>query len=253
MDLPIISNNQIKHFRSLHQHKFRKELQQYLVEGVKNVEEWLEEDADVECVIAIKEWYATHLHLLGNIPKEKCLVIIEKDLEKLSGFKTPNQVVLVVNMPKQQSVKIFDDAKWIIMLDTIQDPGNLGTIIRTADWFGIQDIICSKGTAEQFNPKVIQSTMGSLLRVQCHYENLPDFLEKHSEIPIYAALLDGTPLNGLENFKPGIILMGNESNGISDEVKKLVHHRLLIPRLGKAESLNVAVATGIFCNALINR
>ncbi|HTO16031.1 MAG TPA: RNA methyltransferase [Edaphocola sp.] len=253
MSYQLISNIQIKHFRSLHQQKFRKEQQQYLVEGVKNVEEWILEGADIEYVIAIKEWFDAYPHLLKEIDADKCLLISEKDLPRLSGMKNPNQVVLVVNITQSKKLSEIKSSNWSLMLDRVQDPGNLGTIIRTADWFGIENIICSNDTAEQYNPKVIQATMGSLLRVNCFYTDLPEFLKQNSNIPVYAALLDGSPLMEYNSFSPGLIVMGNESKGISEEVKALVQHRLFIPRIGKAESLNVAVATGIFCNALISK
>lgn len=248
-----ISKNQIKYIRSLSQIKFRKEYRAYIVEGLKNAAEWLQQGADIEYIVALQAWFDQNTELLKAYDLRKYLVATEEDFEKISGFKTPNQVLLVAKMPQQKgTIEETGKATWTLMLDKVQDPGNLGTIIRTADWFGVKTIICSPDCVEQFNPKVIQSTMGSLLRVNCIYTDLVAFLQARPEIPSYAAILGGTSLDAQKKYAPGLIIMGNESKGISEEVKAMVQHRLTIDRIGPdAESLNVAVATGIFCHTLI--
>ena len=248
-----ISKNQIKYIRSLSQIKFRKAHQAYIVEGLKNAAEWLQQGADLEYIVALQAWFDQNTELFKAYDLRKCLIATEEDFEKISGFKTPNQVLLVAKMPQQKDmIEETGRATWTLMLDKVQDPGNLGTIIRTADWFGIKTIICSPDCVEQFNPKVIQSTMGSLLRVHCVYTDLAVFLQGRPETPSYAAILGGNTLNAAQKYAPGFIIMGNESKGISEEVKALVQHQLTIDRIGPdAESLNVAVATGIFCHTLI--
>ncbi|RYE00227.1 MAG: RNA methyltransferase [Sphingobacteriales bacterium] len=248
-----LSKNQIKYIRSLSQLKFRKEHQAYIVEGLKNAAEWLQQGADIEYIVAVSSWFDHNTELIKAYDTQQCLIATEEDFEKISGFKTPNQVLLIAKMPQQKElIPEAEKGAWTLMLDKVQDPGNLGTIIRTADWFGIKTIICSPDCVEQFNPKVIQSTMGSLLRVNCVYTDLASYLQARPEVPSYAAMLGGTSLDAAKKYAPGLIIMGNESKGISEAVKELVQHRLSIDRIGPdAESLNVAVATGIFCHTLI--
>lgn len=191
-------------------------------------------------LFGLKEWIERQAPGIQKSVTE----ISESELERISLLQTPNQVlgifkkpVFAANRPLRNTLSL--------MLDTIQDPGNLGTIIRCADWFGISQIICSTDCADAFNPKVVQSSMGSIARVQVLYEPLPEFLAKQPGIPTYAAVLDGTSLRDLPPVKEGIIIIGNESKGISDGVLSLSRHRITIPRKGSAESLNAAVATGI--------
>lgn len=246
-----ISKNQIKYVRSLSILKYRKEHQCYIVEGRKNAEEWLRQGASIEMVIGLPEWFDENKTLHKGLPQNKLFLADEIDFEKISTLKTPNQVMLVVKVSPQESIDELQVQSWMLILDKVQDPGNLGTIIRTADWFGIKTIICSEDTVEWHNPKVIQSTMGSLLRVKGYYTDLTRFLTNQAAIPSYAAVLGGSSLEEITIAEPGFIIMGNESKGISPEVQNLVKNKLTIPRIGDAESLNVAVATGIFCHALI--
>ncbi len=246
-----ISKNQIKHIRSLSQLKFRKEHRSYIVEGIKNASEWLQQKADIDWIVGTEDWLQSNLELIKHYDSTKCLLATDIDFEKISGFKTPNQVLLVVKMPDAIAIDKIEKGAWTLVLDKVQDPGNMGTIIRTADWFGIKNIICSIDCVEQYNPKVIQSTMGSLLRVNCSYVDLIPFLENNQETPSYAAVLGGSALDANLKHEPGFIIMGNESKGISDAVQALVRHKITIPKIGHAESLNVSVAAGIFCFALI--
>ena len=177
-------------------------------------------------------------------------------LRRLSFLQHPQQVVAVMEMNKEEKVEVDAD-RLTIMLDGVQDPGNLGTIIRIADWFGIDSIICSPDTADAYNPKVVQATMGSLGRVSVTYSPLVPLLSSlPADMPIYGTLLDGKDIYQKELTRHGVIIMGNEGNGISEEVRAMVTHPLLIPRFRQgesAESLNVAVATAITCSEFCRR
>lgn len=245
-----ISKNQIKYIRSLGQQKFRKEHNTYVVEGIKNAAEWLMAGVPIEYLVATEDWLKSNLSLYIHLDRDQLLIATEADFEKISGFKTPNEVLLTVPVPEAPRNTDFSN-QWVLVLDRVQDPGNMGTIIRTADWFGIRHIVCSPECVDIYNPKVVQSTMGSFLRVAVHTQDLYMFLETHKHIPSYAAVLGGQPLATLGQAPKGFIIMGNESKGISEEVQQLATTGITIPRIGEAESLNVSVATGIICHALI--
>ncbi|MEP6700840.1 MAG: RNA methyltransferase, partial [Bacteroidota bacterium] len=179
-----------------------------------------------------------------QLAKTKVTEITEKELERISQLKTPNKVLAIVQQ-FDNSGAIDTKNKISLVLDNVQDPGNLGTIIRTADWFGIEQIICSPDTADVYNSKVVQATMGSIVRVRVFYTDLGKWLAEQKEVPIYAAVLGGQDVTGIKKISEAIIVFGNESKGISPEILQLVKTKLTIPKKGKAESLNVAVATGI--------
>ena len=175
------------------------------------------------------------------------------DLEKISSLKTPQQVIALIKIPDWpvlDHIKLSN--KFSLVLDGVQDPGNLGTIIRIADWFGIKNIICSDDTVDAYNPKVVQASMGSLARVDIHYVDLSDVLPK-IKLPLFGALLDGENIYGTDFGNEGLILMGNEGNGLRPEIQKLVTKAITIPRIGQAESLNVAVATALFCSEVTRK
>ena len=178
-------------------------------------------------------------------------LISAKEMERISQLKSANSVLAVVELPKHKLSLATPSKNLVLALDRVQNPGNLGTIIRLADWFGISDIVCSEDTADCFNPKVVQATMGAILRVRAHYTNLPEWLSAQGDAKIYGTFLEGENLYSAELDKCGIIVMGNEGQGISDEVAATVSHKLLIPpypadRHG-SESLNVSVATAVIC------
>jgi TrmH family RNA methyltransferase len=207
------------------------------------VEELLLSDYEVSVVYATAKWKI-------NNSKVDCFEVSEKELKSISSLKTPNEVLAVV---KQKNVEISDFTSWFnIALDKIQDPGNLGTIIRTADWFGVKNVICSKDTVDVYNPKVLQATMGSFFRLNIIYTDLAGFFTKNKNLTVCGALLDGESIyeKTLE-VKGSILLMGNESKGISQELKPFINERLSIPNFGKAESLNVSIATAIFCSEYV--
>ena len=178
-------------------------------------------------------------------------LISAKEMERISQLKSANSVLAVVELPKHKLSLATPSKNLVLALDRVQNPGNLGTIIRLADWFGISDIVCSEDTADCFNPKVVQATMGAILRVRVHYTNLPEWLSSQGDAKIYGTFLEGENIYSAKLDKCGVVVMGNEGQGISAEVAATVSHKLLIPpypadRHG-SESLNVSVATAVIC------
>lgn len=231
-----LSKNKIKWIRSFHQKKYRDEHGLFLVEGEKMVSEAIEFAHDsIDLILHTKEFHFA----VKNI---ETVLISTKELEQISGLKTPNKVVAVLR--KQENKSEIDKNKLIIALDGVQDPGNMGTILRIADWYGIKDIVCSANTVEIYNPKVIQSSMGAIFRIQTHYVDLKHWLA-HCSLPIYGALLEGKNVYHEKLDPKGVLLMGNEGSGISASLLPVISDPISIPRFGQAESLNVAVATGI--------
>ena len=228
----MLSKNQIKFIKSLKQKKFRLQHQLFVVEGEKIVNDFLNSDWKIEQIYATKEW------------EGDAVEVSIKELERISSLKTPNKVLAIIKIPKRKSVI---SGNLVLALDAIKDPGNLGTIIRLADWFGIQHIICSQNCVELYNPKVVQATMGSLCRMQVQYLNLKSTLENMTDYDICAAVMDGKSIFSVEKSEKRIILMGSESHGISTELLEIAHQRVTIPKSenSQAESLNVANACGI--------
>lgn len=238
----MLSKNEVKYIQSLCQKKQRQQEGLFLVEGVKLVDELLRSDFEVHGVYALAGWMAAHAGV-------KAVEITPDELAKISGQATPNQVLAVVKQKPQPPLEPFA-GKLTLALDGIQDPGNLGTIIRIADWFGISQVLAGLDTAEQYNPKVIQSTMGSFLRVRVHYCELASVLAA-AGVPVVGALLDGNSLYTADRFKEGIVVIGNESKGIQPALLPYITHPVTIPRIGAAESLNAAVAAGIILSHIV--
>jgi TrmH family RNA methyltransferase len=238
----MLSKNELKYIQSLCQKKQRQEERLFLVEGAKLVEELLQTGLNVRKIYALPVWAEKHSHL------PQLTAITEAELEKISNLQTPNQVLALVEQPEPAAEPVLAN-QLTLVLDTIQDPGNLGTIIRIADWFGIRQIVASMDTVELYNPKVIQSTMGSYARVQVCYRPLADFLSA-ATVPVYGALLNGQNMYQVAPLKEGILLIGNESKGIQADLLTFVSHPITIPRIGGAESLNAAVAAGIIISHL---
>lgn len=244
----MLSKSIIKDIQSLQQKKFRDELHMFIAEGPKLVQELLE-DKNFTCekIYAIAGW-----QLKYNIGENNIDYIKAFELEKISGLAKPNQVLALFR--QKTSITDFNPREKItLLLDDIQDPGNLGTIIRTADWFGIKNIICSEATADMYNPKVVQSTMASLGRVNIVYCNLLQWLHQHKGIQILAAALLGKSLSHFKNINEAFIIIGNESKGISSTLLDIADEKIFIQKVGNAESLNAAVATGIILNQLVNQ
>jgi TrmH family RNA methyltransferase len=239
----MLVKSQVKYIQSLGHKKFRDADGVFVAEGPKIMSELLQSDnLDLVNGYATKNWLINCEGLLKE-KKQRITEIDEKELERISFHSTPNQVLAIFTKPFFNNPKKPEGLT--IMLDTIQDPGNLGTILRTADWFGIKRIVCSHDTADAFNPKVVQSAMGSLIRVELIYADLAGYIRENSDIPLYAASLEGEDLYEKIHFSKALLLIGNESKGIGMELKSLAAKRIRIPRKGGAESLNVAVATGI--------
>jgi TrmH family RNA methyltransferase len=232
----MVSKNQIKLITNLHQKKFRQVQQLFIAEGAKVIDELLNAHFELEYL------YQTEPIFLE--PDEKIILINANDLKKMSALTVPNNCLAVFKIPQSQKI---NEKGLILALDDIRDPGNLGTIIRLCDWFGITQIVCSGQTVDLYNPKVIQATMGSVARVQVHYTDLNSFMMQ-SSLPVLGTFMDGENIYTADLPRDGIVIMGNEANGISSEIEEKVTQRITIPRFGnkqKAESLNVASATAI--------
>jgi len=246
----MISKNQIKFIRSLELKKNRKRESLFVAEGPKVIEELLKLKTP-HTIIATKEW-------IDNNPKiSNVIEVSERELESASLLKTPQQVLALFAIEITVQDLNIDENKLYLALDGIQDPGNLGTIIRIADWFGIDTIYCSNETVDVYNPKVIQATMGSIARVKVVYTDLCNLISNLSdEMPVYGTFLDGSDIYKNELTPNGIIVMGNEGKGITKELKSLITNKLLIPSFSigdTAESLNVAIATAITCSEFKRR
>ena len=247
----MLGKTQVKYIQSLSHKKFRDEEGAFIAEGPKIVEEIInEKPSAVRQIYALGNWMETNKNLVKKIDANCLTPISEMELERVSHLNTPNQVVAILDK-RPIETDIDCTTQLVLALDGIQDPGNLGTIIRIADWFGIKHIICSADCADLYNPKVVQSTMGSIIRVNLLYTGLEDFLKKQKAVKIMAAALDGTPVQNLKGEKKGILLIGNESKGISKELLGRATNKITIPQIGKAESLNAAVATGIILSHLL--
>lgn len=238
----MLVKSKVKYIQSLGQKKFRQEQGVFIAEGPKLVKELLTEHSDLVLeVFALKDWIDEHKELAEKTGIHE---ISEADLSKISQLTTPNQVLAVIKQFTEIK-PVAEKDQFILVLDGIQDPGNLGTIIRMADWFGVQHIVCSRDTADRYNPKVVQSTMGSIGRVNVYYTLLSEWLVDQRDARIFAAVLEGQDITKMQPPAGGVIVIGNESKGISKEVLPFCNTRITIPRKGKAESLNAAVATGI--------
>ncbi|MDO6519201.1 TrmH family RNA methyltransferase [Zobellia uliginosa] len=237
----MVSKNQIKLVKSLHQKKYRNRHNLFVAEGIKVVSELVASDFKVNAV------YSTDAEIeVGAAGLVE--LVSEVELKKMSALTTPNKVLGVFEIPKARKP---DLTGWVLVLDDVRDPGNLGTIIRLCDWFGIEHLVCSLNTVDCYNPKTLQATMGSISRVNIGYTDLPTFLEG---VPsdIYGAFMDGVSVYTKAMPESGILVMGNEANGVSKEVEALVSQRISIPQFGKSttESLNVATATAILLNEI---
>ena len=234
----MLTKNQIKLIRSLYLKKNRQKHGLFIVEGEKLVNEVLSSDWEIEGIYATKEW-------LG----ENALIISNNDLVRISSLKTPNKVLAIVKINKG-SLDITSNT--VLALDGVKDPGNLGTIIRLADWFGVKDIICSDDCVDYLNPKVVQSSMGSFTRVNLHYTSLIDAFKKYSDYKLIMTVLNGTPLSEMKNIDKKIVVMGSESKGISKEILELTSEKITIPKskFSKAESLNVSIAAAIILHTI---
>ena len=243
----MLSKAQISLITSLQNKKYRKQHSLFIVEGIKSVKEFISSSYRVESIFYTDDANTKVGKISQNIKSHE---LTETEFQKISTLKSPQGILALIRLPEQQQIEVNELKNcYSIVLDDVQDPGNLGTIIRTAEWFGIKHIICSIGTVDAYNPKVVQATMGSLARIQIHYVDLLKFIST-TDLPVYGALLNGQSIYQTEWGKEGLIVMGNEGNGISTEIIALIDQAVTIPRIGQAESLNVAVATTIFCSEI---
>lgn len=241
----MLSKNEVKYTQSLCHKKHRDEEKLFIAEGPKLAEEILKSDFEIKQVYATNEWLKSQPLLTVPVTE-----VSETELTRISNLQTANQVFIIARQKLPGKEPVFSN-NITVVLDGIQDSGNFGTIIRIADWFGIKQIVASEDSVEVYNPKVIQSTMGSICRVNVWYKDLTQWIE-HSNIPVYGALLTGQNVFTLENIKEGLLIIGNESKGIREPLKSKITHPITIPKIGGAESLNAAVAAGIIVGCMVN-
>ena len=244
----MLSKSQISFIKSLHQKKYRKEHGLFIVEGIKSIQEFFQSSYQIHTIFYNSEQY----NLLPKLPANINLFEVKNaELDKISTLQTPQGFLALVHIPKNKELDLKElKNEFTLVLDGVQDPGNMGTIIRTADWFGFKNIICSADSVEVFNPKTVQATMGSLARVNIYEADLPALLGKNT-IPVFGALLNGESIYKTQWGSEGLVILGNEGKGISAEVIKKINKPVTIPKIGEAESLNVAVSAAIFCAELV--
>ncbi len=240
----MLSKNDIKWVKSLQLKKFRQKYSQFVVEGEKNITELLKSHFSIAQIFAIPTWETPK-----NIPLE-VQIISEDEMKKISFHPTPTSVLAVVNIPTDNKNAVQNNSNIVLALDSIQDPGNLGTIIRIADWYGLPEIICNIGCADVYNPKCIAATMGSFTRVKVHYGDIVEYSRKNN-FPIWCATLNGNSVYDTKISQKTILVIGNEGHGISKDIIDQCAKKITIPRIGKAESLNAAVSTAILIDNLI--
>ncbi len=246
----MLTKAQITHLKSLKLKKYRQNYDEFVIEGDKLITEALLGNVDLRRLVATKQWQQTNnLQLPQHLPVE---TVNEKEMQQISSLSTSPEVIGLVGKMNNDIQSFTAGNNWALILDGISDPGNFGTIIRTAEWFGIDTIICSDETVELYNPKVVQSSMGSLFRTKVYYTDLPTFLTKYPNQAI-ATTLKGQNIYTCNFNKFGFLVIGSESHGIGENVLKLCAMEVKIPALGKAESLNAAVATGIALSVIKGR
>jgi len=239
----MLSNRESKFIKSLQLKKFRQIESMFVVEGAKNVLELLQSDLKVESIFVTAEFLAENApnaSLIASCPT----VVTENDLIKLGTFSSNNAALAVAHIPKEPVIDYSNTS--ILVFDRIKDPGNLGTVIRIADWYGFEYIVCSPDSVDCYNAKVISATMGSFTRVKVIYQDLATVLPQSPKV--YGTTLQGKGIHQMTFASPAAIVFGNESQGLDENLKKFLHEEVKIPGFGKAESLNVAVSVGIFCD-----
>lgn len=243
----MLSKAQITLISSLQHKKYRKQHGFFTVEGIKSVNEFINSAYIIEAIYATEDTWTK----LNKIPQNiKSYILSEKEFQKISNLRTPQGAIALVQLPQPTALSVAHlRNQHTLVLDSVQDPGNMGTIIRTADWFGIKTIICSPDTVDIFNPKVVQATMGSLSRMHIHYTDL-EILLRTCTVSSFGAVLEGTSIYKTSFDTESLIILGNEGNGIRPSILELLDYRITIPAFGQAESLNVAVAATVFCSEI---
>ncbi|MFY0598554.1 MAG: RNA methyltransferase [Cyclobacteriaceae bacterium] len=240
----MVSKNQAKFIKSLKIKKYRNKERCFLVEGRKNVLELIKSDFEVKWIVCTSAFASSNQDHLVNVPNDNILIASSSILTDLGTFSS-NQDCLAVAAMRDRPISELKINNHLVVLDGVGDPGNLGTIIRTLDWFGLGELVCSTDTAEFYNPKVINATMGSFSRLKVYYTDIHSFLEKNNNVKILGADMGGADISNMKFDDPSIIVMGSESHGISKSVLSLLNQKIAVPGSGTAESLNVAMATGI--------
>ena len=241
----MLPKSKIKIVKSLKHKKNRINSNLFIVEGVKSFNEVIASDYQIEFTVISEETFRSYY---SDKKLNDLYVVSSDEVKKLSSLHNNNSLISVVKKRKLKN-KLIDYSKLVIALDSINDPGNLGTIIRIADWFKIKSIICSRNTVDVYNSKVVQSSMGSFTRVNVLYDDLENILDS-KDVKVYGTSTDGEDIKGIRKLKSGIILFGSESDGISDKLKRYVDHWISIKKVGGAESLNVSVSAGIILHKL---
>ena len=240
----MVVKSELKLIKSLQQKKYRNEHGLFVIEGKKGLEELL-----ASTIVPYNVYLTNTLNL--NVKCDCLQLVSTKELQQMSALKNPNGVLGVFHIPAPEPIGFND---WVLVLDGIQDPGNLGTIIRLCDWFGIASLVCSQDTVDCYNSKVLQATMGSIARINITYTDVLLFLQRNT-LPVYGSFMNGTSVYESELAKKGILVMGNEGHGISEAVKQFCNHSISVPQYGKAttESLNVGTASAILLNEIRRR
>jgi TrmH family RNA methyltransferase len=243
----MLSNNRKKELISLKQKKYRQRYGQFLVEGEKSVMELCKSDYNIDVILVTSALFPKFKNELISF---NVLIINEKDMQSISNLETSPGIIAVSNFKETDTQQWTGKQKFTLMLDGISDPGNLGTIIRIADWYGIETILCSPDCVDLYNPKTIASSMGSFTRVNVIYTELEKLLNE-KKVNSFACVMQGKSIQDFKNIKEGIIIIGNEARGISPALIKMADNQVTIPRVGKAESLNAAIATALVCHKFI--
>jgi|694.fasta_scaffold14234_9 TrmH family RNA methyltransferase len=239
----MLSKNEIKFLRSLHQKKFRDLERKIVVEGERIITDIIaRHPQSIERIIVSKNFSGNQSDFL----RFECAAVDNQVFEQISASKNPQGVLALIHFPVFQ----FNPTDFVLVLDGVQDPGNLGTILRTAAWYGVKQIVCSPDTVDVCNPKVVQASMGAVYDVNISYQDLEAFLNKQNA-PIYGALLEGKSVYKTTLTQPAILVMGNEGNGIRINIQKGITHPIMIPKIGVGESLNVATATAILLSEFV--
>ncbi len=244
----MLNKSHVKYIQSLAHKKYRDEAGVFIIEGVKMVDELINSFPErLLEVFATPKWMEPREGIVKNLTQLS--VVSEDELKKISQLTTPNELLALVSKPTHvNKIELLDGLT--VMLDEIQDPGNLGTIIRSCDWFGVKNIVCSPRTVDVFNTKVIQASMGSIMRINIYYEELLDVIDRFGTIPVYSAELSGKSIFDIKFTSPSILVIGNEARGVSPNISLRSTHKVFIPSYGNAESLNAAVATSIILSCM---
>ena len=246
----MLVKSQVKYIQSLSQKKVRDEEGVFIVEGPKIINELLAAPStELSQLFVTKEWIGRQDNLLKEMDKQKIFLVSQDELIRISALITPNEAVAIFKKPVFENPQ-SPEGRISLLLDGLQDPGNLGTIIRSADWFGISQVYCTEDCADVYSSKVVQATMGSISRVQVEYVDARTFLNRHKGLTLYAATLGGNSIYKMKKISEGIIAIGNESKGIRSSILDMASHKITIPGKGFADSLNASVAAGILLSHL---